>query len=91
MPFDELDNNRDIFRQAFVEQTMDQIQKHPLIEEIHRWEREAIKKIQQTADETKQIEKRNARIEFKINTLTDQLKKVRLKLVRVLVGDRMVL
>jgi hypothetical protein len=61
------------------------------MEEIHRWEREAIKKIQQIADKTKQIEKWNARIEFKINTLTDELKKVRLKLVRVLVGDRMVL
>jgi hypothetical protein len=78
---DEFDGNRDRFRQTFVEQTADP-QKHPLMEQVHRWERESIKKIQQTAEEAKQmllkqINNRNARIEFKINTLTDQLSKTR--------------
>src|SRR5437764_345598 len=52
--FDELEINRDIFRQTLTEHTIHP-QKQSLIQQIDKWEHDSINKIQQIADEARQI------------------------------------
>ena len=78
---DEIEVNRDLFHQTLTEQTNDP-QKHSLVRQIDQWELESIKKIQQTADEMRQLILKditgyNARIEVKLNRLTDRIRQIR--------------
>src|SRR5437868_7053759 len=52
--FDEVENKRNLFRQKLTEQTTNP-QKHFLIEQINKWENDSINKIQQTAEEARQL------------------------------------
>ena len=78
---DEVEINRDLFRQTLTEQTTEP-QKHALIQQINEWERDSIKKIRQTA---KKLDKYYSNIqlnilteiEVKLNKLTDQLRQSR--------------
>ena len=78
---EEVEVNRDLFRQILTEQTA-KPQKHPLIQQIDKWERDSIKKIRQTAEEARQILLQHTtghikQIEIKLNKLTNQLKQSR--------------
>jgi hypothetical protein len=78
---DEVEVIRDLFRQTLTEQTS-QPQKHPLMQQIDKWERESIDKIQQTAKEARQLliqytTGHITEIEIQLNNLTDQLRKSR--------------
>jgi hypothetical protein len=78
---DEIEVNRDIFRQTLTDQTTDSKQ-HPLIKQIDRWEVESIHKIRQTAEEAKQLVLKHivdhtAQIESRLKKLTDQLRQGR--------------
>jgi len=78
---DEVEVTRDLFRQTLSEH-ISQPQKHPLMQQIDKWERESINKIQQAAKETRQIliqytTGHITKIEIQLNKLTDQLRKSR--------------
>lgn len=78
---EEVETNRDIFRQTLTEQTVEP-QKHALIQQINEWERDSIIKIRQTAEEARkmlltQTTKHITEIEVKLNKLTDQLRQSR--------------
>jgi sugar lactone lactonase YvrE len=78
---DEIEVIRDLFRQTLTEQN-DDSQKHPLIQQINKWEQDSIKKIQQTADEARQLifkytNEHINKIEVKLAKLTDQLRENR--------------
>ena len=78
---DEIEITRDILRQTLNEQTVDP-QKHPLIQQINQWEQDSIRKIQQTAEEVKQLIIKHTighttKIEIKLTKLTDQLRENR--------------
>ena len=45
---DEVEDRRNLFREILTEQKMNP-QKHSLIQQINKWERDSIKKIEQTA------------------------------------------
>jgi sugar lactone lactonase YvrE len=71
----------DVIRQTLSEQTIDQ-QNHPLIQKINQWESESIKKIRQTAEESRQLLLKHTngrinKIEVELNKLTDQLRQSR--------------
>ncbi len=51
--FDQVEVNRDLFRQTLTEH-VSKPQQHPLIQQIDRWERNSITVIRQTADEARQ-------------------------------------
>jgi hypothetical protein len=78
---DEIEINRDLFRQTLNEQTNDR-QKHFLIKQINKWEKDSIEKIQQTAEECKQILRQHTiehfnQIEINLAKLTDRLRVTR--------------
>jgi hypothetical protein len=78
---DNIEVNRDLFRQTLTEHTS-QPQKHALIQEIDQWERNSIKIIQQTAEEARQAVFKYTighakELETKLNKLTDQLRESR--------------
>src|SRR5271170_7065754 len=78
---DEIEVNRDIFRQTLTNQTTDSKQ-HPLIKQINRWEEESTHQIRQTAEEARQlvlqhIVDHTAQIEIRLKKLTDQLRQGR--------------
>ncbi len=78
---DEIEVNRDIFRQSLTQQ-IEQPNNHILIQQIDEWERNSIKNIQQTAEETRQILLNNIneyshQIIIKLNELTNQLRQTR--------------
>jgi chromosome segregation ATPase len=78
---DEVEVTRDLFRQTLTEHTSHP-HKHPLMKEIDTWEREAIKKIQETAEEARQqlfqhITGHISETELQLNKLTDQLRQSR--------------
>jgi chromosome segregation ATPase len=78
---DEVEHERNIFRQTLTEQTTNP-QKHSLIQEINKWEQDSIYKIQQTADEARQLLLKHTAghiktIEVKLAELTEQLKQTR--------------
>ena len=75
---DEVEVTRDLFRQSLTEQTS-QPRKHTLMKEIDEWERDSIKKIQDTAEEARQqlfhhITGHIQDIETRLSELTDQLR-----------------
>ena len=51
---DDIEVHRVLFQQTIIQQT-NEPQKHSLIEQINQWEKDSIQKIQQTAEETRQI------------------------------------
>ena len=76
--FDEIEVSRDLFRQTLTEQMTDSA-KHPLIQQIDKWERDSIEKIRQTAEESRQLILKHTReyaanLEDKLNKLTDMLR-----------------
>ncbi len=78
---DEVEVTRDLFRQTLTEKTS-QPQQHPLMQQIDKWERESIDKIQQTANEARQLLVHHTTghitvIESQLNKLTDELRKSR--------------
>jgi hypothetical protein len=79
--FDDLENKRNIFRQNLTEQ-ITYPQKHSLLKEINQWEKDSINKIQQIAEETRQLlikytnEYMN-QIEIRLIKLTEELKQIR--------------
>ncbi|CAF0987040.1 unnamed protein product [Adineta steineri] len=78
---DEIEINRDLFRQTLNEQT-NHPQIHILIQEIDQWEKDSIKTIQQTASECRQIliqhtTKSVHQIEVNLTRLTNQLRDTR--------------
>ncbi|CAF1457511.1 unnamed protein product [Rotaria sordida] len=78
---DEIEQNRDFLRQTLTQQT-NHPQQHSLIKQIDQWEKDSIKKIQQTAEECRQllphhITKHITQIEGNLAKLTDQLKHIR--------------
>ena len=78
---DEVEVNRDLFRQTLTEQTTDP-QKHALIQEINDWERDQIKLIRETAEEARQTLVENTignitQIEIDLNKLNAELRQSR--------------
>jgi len=78
---DEIEINRDVFRQTLNEQTINP-KKDSLIKQIDKWEEDSIKIIQKTATECRQIVLQYAtkhinEMEIILNKLTDQLKQIR--------------
>lgn len=78
---DHIENDRNLFRQTLTDQTNDP-NKSSLIKEIDEWEKNAMKKLQQTANECRQsvvnhISRNIHQIEVDLKELTDQLKQVR--------------
>ena len=78
---DEIEVNRDLFRQTLTEQNT-LPQKHPLINQIDQWEHDSIDKIHRTADKARQQilkygTKYTTEIEDKLAKLTDQLREGR--------------
>jgi len=79
--FDEIEINRDLFRQSLTEQT-EQPYNHILIKQINKWEQNSIKIIEQTAEELRQVVLKNIneythQLEKKLNELTNQLRQSR--------------
>ena len=79
--FDEIEMNRDEFRQTLNEQKIDP-KKHSLIKQINQWESDSIVLIQQTAAECRekileQADEYFKQIEMKLTKLTDQMREVR--------------
>ena len=57
-------------------------QKHPLIQQIDKWEHDSIEKIRQTAEEARQLLLQHTtehiqQLKIKLNKLTDQLRESR--------------
>ena len=78
---DEIEVNRDLFRQTLTEQNTVP-QKHPLIKQIDQWEHDSIDKIRRTAHKARQQilqygTKYTTEIEDKLAKLTDQLREGR--------------
>ena len=78
---DEIEVSRDVFRQTLTEQ-MEHPKTHILMQQIDEWECDSIKKIKQTAAETREILLKNTneyvhQIEIDLNKLTNQLRESR--------------
>jgi hypothetical protein len=78
---DEIEMNRDMFRQSLTRHIR-QPNENTLIQQIDQWEQNSIKKIQETAEEARQVALKNIneyihQIEIKLNKLTDQLRESR--------------
>jgi uncharacterized FlaG/YvyC family protein len=79
---EEVEVNRDLFRQTLSEQTAEPEQ-HLLIKQIDQWECDSIEKIRQAAQEARQMLLQNAttrdikHIEVKLNELTNQIRQGR--------------
>jgi hypothetical protein len=78
---DEIEVNRDIFRQSLTRQ-IEKPNNQILIEQIDDWEQKSIKIIQQTAEDVRQTFLKNTnkhvhQIETELNKLTDQLREIR--------------
>jgi len=77
----EIEINRDIFRQTLTEQKTNP-KKYSLIKQIDEWEEDAIKQIQQTAKECRQLILQHSsdhihQIEINLVNLTDELRLTR--------------
>ncbi len=78
---DEIEVNRDLFRQLLTEIT-EQPNNHQLIQKINIWEQKSIKIIQQTANETRQLVLKSTneyihQLEINLKNLTNQLRESR--------------
>jgi len=81
LELDQIENERNTFRQTFTKQ-VEQPNKHDLIQQIDRWEQHSINKIQQTAEENRQLimklmNKHFQKIEIGLNLLTHDIKEIR--------------
>jgi hypothetical protein len=79
--FDEIEVNRDLFRQSLTEY-IEEPNNHIMMQQINQWERNSIKKIRQTAEEARQIVLKNTdtysrQLETKLDHLTNQLRESR--------------
>ncbi len=79
--FDELEINRDLFRQTFNEQINDP-RKHFLIKQIDKWEFDSIEIIQKTAKQCKDqilqlTDQHFQQIEINLNKITNELREIR--------------
>ncbi|CAF1599270.1 unnamed protein product, partial [Adineta ricciae] len=79
--FDEIQMTRDLLRQTLTEYSNNS-QKHPLINEIDRWEQHSINLIRKTAEEARQKMQKHttehlSKMEKKLNDLTKQLREGR--------------
>jgi chromosome segregation ATPase len=77
---DEIDNDRDLFRQTLNEQ-INNPQKHFLIKQIDKWEFDSIKTIQQTAKQCRdqifqQTNEHFKQVEMNLSKLTDQMREI---------------
>ena len=87
LELDQIENERNIFRQTLSEQVEQSnkdhlIQQHDLIQRINQWEQHSINKIQQTAEENRQLisklmNKHFQKIEIDLNFLTHEIKETR--------------
>jgi hypothetical protein len=78
---EEVEVTRDLFRQSLTEKITDS-RKHPLIEQIDKWENKSINKVRQTAEEVRQIlikniAELNTKLEDRLSKLTNQLRQSR--------------
>jgi chromosome segregation ATPase len=79
--FEEIETNRDVFRQTLNEQKTDP-KNHSLIKQIDQWESNSIAIIQQTAQECRErvLEQRDEhfkQIEINLTKLTNEIREVR--------------
>ena len=79
---DEVEVSRDLFQQTLITEQTTNSHKHALIEQINDWERDSIKKIQQTAEEERQklfkyLTEHIKQIKVDLNKLTDRLRQSR--------------
>lgn len=78
---DEVELNRDIFRQS-LNQQIEQFNNHLLTQKIDEWEKNSIKIIQKTAQEAREIllktiKEYNQLIETKLHKLTNEIRETR--------------
>ncbi|CAF1208426.1 unnamed protein product [Adineta ricciae] len=78
---DELENQRNLFRQILTEQKTNP-EKHSLIDEVNQWERDSITKIQERAEMSRQlvrqyIKKHTDTIETELCKFTEHLRNIR--------------
>jgi hypothetical protein len=78
---DDIEVNRDLFRQTLNEQTNNP-QKHSFIKQIDQWENDSIKKIEQTAKQCRELVLQHTtghiqQIEVNLTKLTDLLRETR--------------
>ncbi len=78
---DEVEVNRDLFRQTLNEQTTDP-HKHAFIQQIDKWEHDSVQRIRKKAEKARQTilkhaTEHNKQIEIDLNKLTDQLRQSR--------------
>ena len=78
---DEIEVNRDVFRQALTDNSTDP-KKTTLMRQINEWEHASINKIRQTAEEARQLVMEHTikhinQTEIKLNKLTDQIRQSR--------------
>ena len=79
--FDDLENERNLFRYTLSEQTIHSM-KHILFEQINQWESNAIDKIKQAANETRELfikhmNEHIEKMEIKFKKLTEEIKQFR--------------
>ncbi len=79
--FDEIEFNRNLFRQTLTEQTND-LKEHSLIQQINKWEEDSIINIQEIAKECRQILSQHVtkhidQMEVRFAKLTDRLRQIR--------------
>lgn len=80
---DEIKHKSDLFRETLIEHKKNP-QKHSLMQQINQWEEESIHKIQQTANEAREVLLERTgesidEIESKLTSFTEKLKQIREK------------
>ena len=78
---DYVENDRNLFLQTLLDQISNP-QKHSLIQQIHQWEESSIEKIEQTANEAKELVLKHTneymkKTETKLRKLTDEMRRIR--------------
>jgi hypothetical protein len=78
---DEIESKSNLFQETLIEQRKNP-HKHSLIQQINQWEEDSIHKIQQTAEEARQVLLEHTgeninEIEIKLTRLTKELKEIR--------------
>ena len=81
LELNQIENERNIFRQTLSEE-IKQSNEHDLIQQINQWEQLSMNKIQQTAEENrqlilKQMNEHFENIEIGLTLLTNQIKEIR--------------
>ena len=78
---EEIELNRDIFKQNLIEQTTD-VNRNAFLQEINQWEQQSIEIIQQTAKQCRQLLQQHinqhlSHIEKRLTNLTEKIKEAR--------------